>query len=73
MLIRRIQEAKSLPDWGKMRFTKYPSKSWEEILPGVQSVERDLISKLVVYESGDRLSAEEVCYFSMGNTCDGWH
>ena len=45
-----------------MRFTEYPSNSWEEILPGVQNEERDLVSKLVVYESADRLSAEEVCY-----------
>lgn len=45
-----------------MRFTEYPSKAWEEILPGVQGEERDLVGKLVVYESADRLSAEEVCY-----------
>lgn len=45
-----------------MRFNKYPSKAWEEILPGVLSDERDLVSKLVVYESADRLSADEVCY-----------
>jgi cyclin-dependent kinase len=45
-----------------MRFTKYPSRSWDEILPGVEIKGRDLVSKLVVYESGDRLSAEEVCY-----------
>ena len=45
-----------------MRFNEYPSKAWEEILPDVQSEERDLVSKLVVYESADRLSADEVCY-----------
>lgn len=45
-----------------MRFTEYPSKAWEDILPGVQGEERDLVSKLVVYESADRLSADEVCY-----------
>lgn len=45
-----------------MRFTEYPSKAWEEILPGVQGEERDLVSKLVAYESADRLTAEEVCH-----------
>jgi hypothetical protein len=55
------QEAATTSDWGKMRFVQYPRKSWEEILPGLQPQERDLVSKLIVYESGDRLSAEEVC------------
>ena len=45
-----------------MRFNEYPSKAWEEILPDVQSEERDLVSKLIVYESADRFSADEVCY-----------
>jgi hypothetical protein len=49
-----------------MRFTQYPSKPWDEILPGVSSGGRDLVSKLVVYESGDRLSADEVCRFDAG-------
>jgi hypothetical protein len=44
-----------------MRFNEYPRKAWEEILPGVQDEERDLVSKLVVYESGDRITADEVC------------
>ena len=46
-----------------MRFTEYPGKTWEEILPGVQDEERDLVSKLVVYESADRLSAEGVMLY----------
>jgi cyclin-dependent kinase len=45
-----------------MRFTKYPGKSWDEILPGVRDEERDLVRRLVVYESGERLSAEEVMF-----------
>lgn len=57
----KAQEVSILPDWGKMRFTKYPSKPWKDILPGLQPTEQDLVSKLVVYESGDRLIAEEVC------------
>lgn len=39
----------------------YPSKSWEEIVPDIGDEERDLISKLVVYESGNRLTADQVC------------
>ena len=45
-----------------MRFNEYPCKTWEEILPGVQDEERDLVSKLVLYESANRLPAVEVCY-----------
>jgi cyclin-dependent kinase len=55
------QEAATLPDWGKMHFMQYARKPWEEILPSLQPKERDLVSKLLVYESGDRLSAEQVC------------
>lgn len=44
-----------------MRFTVYPSKSWEEIVSDIGDDERDLISKLVVYESGNRLTADQVC------------
>jgi hypothetical protein len=46
-----------------MRFTKYPGKSWEELLPGVSEEGMDLVSRLVVFESGDRLSADEVWCF----------
>jgi hypothetical protein len=49
-----------------MKFTEYPSKPWDEILPGLESAGRDLVSRLVVYESGDRLSADEVCHFAAG-------
>lgn len=49
-----------------MRFTVYPSKSWEEILPDVREEERDLIGKLVVYENGNRLTADQVCSTSIG-------
>lgn len=55
-----VQEAATLPDWGKMKFTTYPSKAWSEILPGLQQEGLDLISGLVVYESGKRLTADEV-------------
>ncbi|KAL9101260.1 MAG: hypothetical protein Q9163_003458 [Psora crenata] len=53
-------EAKDLPDWGKMSFFDFPAKPWEQILPGVSSIERDLVSDLVRYESGKRVFAAEI-------------
>ncbi|KAL9124834.1 MAG: hypothetical protein Q9217_005886 [Psora testacea] len=53
-------ESRQLPDWGKMSFVTFPAKPWEEILPGVSEVERDLIGRLVRYESGERICAAEV-------------
>ncbi|CAK3902839.1 Serine threonine- kinase csk1 [Lecanosticta acicola] len=52
-------EAERLPDWGKMNFTKYPGKKWEDILPDVEAEGRDLVKQLVVFETADRLSAED--------------
>ncbi|KAJ0424844.1 kinase-like domain-containing protein [Aspergillus carlsbadensis] len=52
-------ETKILPDWGKIEFYKYSAKDWDEILPGSSSNGRDLVSKLVCYESGQRMSAEQ--------------
>ncbi|KAF8852425.1 serine/threonine-protein kinase csk1 [Acephala macrosclerotiorum] len=37
----------------------FPGKPWEELLSGVGEIERDLVQKLVVYESGKRLKAAE--------------
>jgi len=56
-------EAKDLPDWGKMNFTQYPGKRWEDILAGAEVDAVDFVRKLIVYESGRRLSAHEVCSF----------
>ncbi|PGH09377.1 CMGC/CDK protein kinase [Helicocarpus griseus UAMH5409] len=50
---------KKLPDWGKIQFKEYPGKPWTEILSGVSPNGRDLVSKLVRYEGGERLSAAE--------------
>ncbi|KAL5045300.1 hypothetical protein BDW71DRAFT_184043 [Aspergillus fruticulosus] len=64
-------ETEKLPDWGKIEFYKYPAKPWGEILQGASSNGRDLVSKLVVYESGQRLSAAEALqhpYFSDSNS-----
>ena len=43
-----------------MNFRQYPGKSWEDILPGVGADAIDLVRDLVVYESGRRVSAEDV-------------
>ncbi|KAL8656631.1 MAG: hypothetical protein Q9226_002613 [Calogaya cf. arnoldii] len=52
-------EAKTFSDWGKMSFHMYPPKSWAEILPRASEPARDLVSSLVVYQSGDRMTAKE--------------
>ena len=53
-------ESKSLPDWGKMSFVKFPIKPWPAILPGVDEVAIDFVAKLVQYQSTARMSAVEV-------------
>ncbi|EED21491.1 cell division protein kinase (Ctk1), putative [Talaromyces stipitatus ATCC 10500] len=53
-------ESEKLPDWGKFQFYEYPAKPWEEILEGASSEGRDLVSKLVCYESSSRMTAEQV-------------
>ncbi|KAI5821201.1 kinase-like domain-containing protein [Pyronema omphalodes] len=52
-------ETKHFPDFKKIQFHQMPTKPWEEILPNGTPLMRDLASKLLTYESGDRLSAEE--------------
>ncbi|EEA25612.1 cell division protein kinase (Ctk1), putative [Talaromyces marneffei ATCC 18224] len=53
-------ESAKLPDWGKFQFYEYPAKPWEAILEGASSQGRDLVSKLICYESSSRLTAEQV-------------
>jgi cyclin-dependent kinase len=43
-------------EWYQM----FPGKSWDELLPGVDEESKDLIKKLVLYESGWRLTADQV-------------
>ncbi|KAI9800635.1 MAG: hypothetical protein M1825_003957 [Sarcosagium campestre] len=54
-------EARTFPDWGKMQFHAFPARSWEEILPRVvDPAARDLVARLVRFESGQRMSAADV-------------
>jgi serine/threonine protein kinase len=55
-----MQEAANLPDWGKVQFHEYPAQPWSALLPNVSDTERDLVSRLVQYESGLRISAAQV-------------
>ncbi|GAD99836.1 cell division protein kinase (Ctk1), putative [Paecilomyces variotii No. 5] len=55
-------ECTELPDWGKMEFYEYPPKMWEDILKGASSNGRDLVSKLVFWETGQRMSASEALH-----------
>ena len=57
-----LKETKHLPDWGKMTFVQFPGKTWEKILPGVEAEARDLVGKLVKYQSTERMDAEEVSH-----------
>jgi hypothetical protein len=50
----------TLPDWGKVQFFEYPAKSWSELLPAASDDARDLVSRLVRYQSSARLGASEV-------------
>lgn len=43
-------------DWYQI----FPGQSWDELLPGVDEKSKDLVRKLVLYESGKRLTAVEV-------------
>ncbi|OCK78259.1 negative regulator of the PHO system [Lepidopterella palustris CBS 459.81] len=52
-------EAAEFHDWGKMEFYKYPSQPWEVLLPKATDSERDLVSNLVRYESGSRMTAAQ--------------
>ena len=56
----KMQEVKNYPDWGKMQFTVYPPKFWKEVIPGASEDAIDLVSKLVRYESKERMKASEV-------------
>ena len=42
-----------------MNFRQYPGLLWDEILPDAEPHAVDLVGKLVVYESKDRLPADE--------------
>lgn len=53
-------EAATFHDWGKMQFREYPRKEWAELLLGTTELEQDLVSRLVRYESGERMTAEKV-------------
>lgn len=53
-------EACQMPDWGKMQFTEYPRKEWQQILPGADPKAVELVEQLVRFQSTDRLSAAEV-------------
>lgn len=49
-----------LPDWGKIEFHACPAQSWEDLLPAISSNGRDLVRRLLRYQSSERLSADEV-------------
>lgn len=55
-----------LPDWGKVQFKEYPGKAWQEIMDDPMSAEaRDMVSKLVRYDSDRRMTADEVSQWKL--------
>lgn len=62
------QEAAKFPDWGKMQFYDYPEEHWGKLLPRVSEEGQDLVSELVRYESGARMTALKVNKHSI-HTC----
>lgn len=51
-------------------YTEFPGKKWEELLEGVEEEARELVGKLVRYESCERLGPDEVCvYFPLLRGC----
>ncbi|KAL9071244.1 MAG: hypothetical protein Q9157_005528 [Trypethelium eluteriae] len=52
-------EARTFPDWGKMEFYEFEGKEWDELLPGVEEGARNLVGRLVRFESGERMGARE--------------
>lgn len=44
-----------------MQFHEYPEEHWGKLLPRVSEEGQDLVSELVRYESGARMSALKVC------------
>ena len=42
-------------------YQNFPGRSWDELLPTVDQTTKDLVTKLLCFESGRRLTALEVC------------
>ena len=53
-------EARGFSAWGKMQFKVYPKVGWEEVLPEAEPEARELVGRLVRFESGERMVAGEV-------------
>jgi cyclin-dependent kinase len=49
-------------------YQEFPGKHWNDLLEGVDEQARDLVGKIICYESSERLSAAEVC-----NICYGYY
>jgi len=53
-------QAARLPDWGKMAFRQFPGRSWDVLLPDAAVEARNLVARLVKFESGQRANARAV-------------
>jgi len=50
-------------------YQEFPGHPWEELLPGVNENATELVGQLVCYESGNRLSAADVCSLQLLIDC----
>ncbi|KAK2616895.1 hypothetical protein QQS21_000273 [Conoideocrella luteorostrata] len=55
-------EAKSFKVSPFELWTVFPQRSWDDVLPAANADFRDIVGKLVCFESGNRLTATEVGY-----------
>lgn len=55
-----LQEATELPDYGKIAFPDLSPVPLGKVLPNASDEAVDLVTRLLRYRPGDRLSAEEV-------------
>jgi cyclin-dependent kinase len=46
-------------------YQEFPGHSWQELLPDTPPPLRDIVSRMVCYESGDRLTAKAACQLLM--------
>ena len=46
-----------------MEFHEYTPQPWNKLLPRASETAQNLAGQMIRYESGQRLTASEVCYF----------
>ncbi len=58
--LKKKQEMKKLPDYGKISFDDFEGMKFEDIVPEACPDAIDLLKKFLVYPSKQRISAQQV-------------